>query len=107
MVTAMPEQVVINTNTIKQLLNDPVARRKFPFLATAHKRMTSPPKASASRCAGCPRKKAGNSAEYAKLQRAIGMLPVDDKAKLKDHLGGGPVSVKYQVRKGKSCKVIF
>jgi hypothetical protein len=103
----MTNEVVINPTTIKKLLQDPVARRKFPFLATAHKRMNGPPKASASGCARCPRKKSGNSAEYAKLQRQIGMMPVDQKAKLKDHLGGGPVTVKYQVRKGKSVKMKF
>lgn len=95
---------VTNDQQVSSLLNNAELRRRFPFLATAHLRITSQPRSS---CHTCPGKKKANAAEYEKIKRAIAQLSVDDKAALKQALGAKQVEVKYRASTSKVVTLRF
>ena len=102
----MPQEPTrIDDATVAKLIKDPNMRRKFPFLAAAHRRMTNPKKTRD--CGGCPHKKKSNTAEYEEVRKAIGQMPVAKKAELKEVLGARQVVVKYLVRAGKKVTLKF
>lgn len=94
----------MNDQEVAKILNDPNMRRAFPFLATAHARITSQAKQSTG-C--CGKKKTANTADYEGIRRSIAELPLDQKAKFKQLSGGKQVVVTYLLRPGKKVTVKF
>lgn len=98
-------RVNIDDVAVVKLLNDPNARRTFPFLATKYAQITAG--AKAGDCGGCRKKKTNNQAIYADVRRSIAQMPVTEKRKFRDLLKTKQVVVSYNNGRGKKITMKF
>lgn len=96
-------RVTIDDATVQRLLNDPTARRKFPFLSTEYQRVQS---SNSKGCRGCNRPKPAKP-DYEKMKKSIGQMDVDKKAALRALLNTRQVAVSYSNGRGKKINLKF
>jgi len=99
---ALTQRTTINDAKVQELINDPTMRTKFPFLASAYRKMQAGPG-----CGGCGRKTSNKTVHLAAARAAIAAMPVQQKAQLKSILGTRQVSVKYNNGRGKNILMRF
>jgi len=103
MAATVTQRTTIDDSKVQELINNPAMRRKFPFLATAYKKM----KAGVSGCGGCGRKTSNKTSHLATARASIAAMPVQQKAQLKAAMGTRQVSVKYNNGRGKNILMRF
>ena len=74
------------------MLASPAFRKNFPFLGAAQAKAAAKQKRG---CGKCGRKNRAVQTDYAGVRKQIGLLSVDQKAKLKRMLGATQVQVDY------------
>lgn len=95
--------VVVDDAQVRSMMGNPLFRKTFPFLATAYSQQM----AGQGGCGGCGNKRRTNSADLGAIRRAIGVMDIEKKAKLKEMLGGEQVIVSFDNGQGRNVRLKF
>lgn len=104
--------VHIDDQKVASMLASPAFRKSFAFLGQAQAKAAAATKASGATakkagCGKCGRKNKANQVDYAEIRRAIGQMPIDQKAKMKQMLGASQVQVEYTNGARKKIRLKF